>query len=432
MAFRIDPRWPHAARGPVQDVADITLSASGRVFSRLFDGHEGRVRDHVRASTINLAFWLADRWWRLRWEPIGDPRFVSPEWRMRHELSSASGDTLLPPFMIYGSGPRVMVAPIIGSGVAWGPIRYLEDRPVTVSAQDFETGVDDFFQTVLRVCGNHPDANALDHLVGQVARERDDDELAGWRRLEACLGYDPDQAPEAVINAMVDFEARIGETAIDEAAVAAPGEQAVETLQSVVAATEASDLVVDFSTIDGLIDPQDLSGRAPWQAAEDAATQLRTVLNLGATVSWQDLGDMLRTQWTALKTATATARGLPYAAMAEEDALGRLAVAMGPPVHRRFELARMIGDRIWTGEQNSFGVVSRARTDRQKFQRAFAQALLCPLEALREVVDVNQPTIEDIDRAARRFLIDRSAVIAVLRNHGYLPHETVADLLEAA
>lgn len=351
---------------------------------------------------------------------------------MRHELSSASGDTLLPPFMIYGSGPRVMVAPIIGSGVAWGPIRYLEDRPVTVSAQDFETGVDDFFQTVLRVCGNHPDANALDHLVGQLARERDDDELAGWRRLEACLGYDPDQAPEAVINAMVDFEARIGETAIDEAAVAAPGAQAVETLQSVVAATEASDLVVDFSTIDGLIDPQDLSGRAPWQAAEDAATHLRTVLNLGATVSWQDLGDMLRTQWTALKTATATARGLPYAAMAEEDALGRLAVAMGPPVHRRFELARMIGDRIWTGEQNSFGVVSRARTDRQKFQRAFAQALLCPLEALREVVDVNQPTIEDIDRAARRFLIDRSAVIAVLRNHGYLPHETVADLLEAA
>ena len=390
------------------------------------------MRDHVRASTVNLAFWLADRWWRLRWEPIGDPRLISPEWRLRHELSSASGDTLLPPFMIYGTGPRVMIAPIIGSGAAWGPIRYLEERPVTVSAEDFEIGVDDFFRTVLRVCGNHPDANALDHLVGQLTRERGDDELAGWRRLEACLGYDPDQAPDAVIDAMVDFEERVGETALDEAAVAAPGQQAVETLASVVAATEASDLVVGFSTIDGLIDPQDLRGRAPWQAAEDAAMHLRAALNLGATVSWQDLGDLLRTQWNALKNATATARGLPYAAMAEDGNVGRLAVAMRPPVHRRFELARMIGDRIWTGEHDNFGVVSRARTDRQKFQRAFAQSLLCPLEELRAVVDVNRPNDGDIDRAARLFQIDRNAVIAVLRNHGYLPHETIAEQLEAA
>lgn len=432
MAFRIEPRWPPAARGPVQDVADITVSASGRIFSRLFDEQEGRVRDHVRASTVNLAFWLADRWWRLRWEPIGDPRMISAEWRLRHELSSASGDTLLPPFMIYGTGPRVMIAPIIRSDAAWGPIRYLEDRPVTVSAEDFEIGIDDFFRTVLRVCGNHPDANALDHLVGQLSREREDDELAGWRRLEACLGYDPDQAPDAVIDAMVDFEARVGETALDEAAVAAPGQQAVETLASVVAATDASDLVVDFSAIDGLIDPQDLRGRAPWQAAEDAAMYLRGVLNLGATVSWQNLGDLLRTHWSSLKNATATARGLPYAAMAEDGNAGRLAVAMGPPVHRRFELARMIGDRIWTGEQDNFGVVSRARTDRQKFQRAFAQSLLCPLEELRAVVDVNRPSDADIDRAARRFQIDRSAVIAVLRNHGYLPHETIAERLEAA
>lgn len=334
--------------------------------------------------------------------------------------------------MIYGTGPRVMIAPIIGSGAAWGPIRYLEERPVTVSAEDFEIGVDDFFRTVLRVCGNHPDANALDHLVGQLTRERDDDELAGWRRLEACLGYDPDQAPDAVIDAMVDFEARVGETALDEAAIAAPGQQAVETLASVVAATESSDLVVDFSTIDGLIDPQDLRGRAPWQAAEDAAMHLRAALNLGATVSWQDLGDLLRTQWNALKNATATARGLPYAAMAENGNAGRLALAMGPPVHRRFELARMIGDRIWTGERDNFGVVSRARTDRQKFQRAFAQSLLCPLEELRAVVDVNRPNDADIDRAARRFQIDRNAVIAVLRNHGYLPHETIAERLEAA
>lgn len=155
-------------------------------------------------------------------------------------------------------------------------------------------------------------------------------------------------------------------------------------------------------------------------------------LNLGNIVRWADLGDILRVRWELLKEATATAPYLPFATKTQDDGTqSRLALAMKPLNDRQFELARMIGDEVWTGGRG-FGVISRSRTDRQKFQRAFAQALLCPMEALRDVVDVNRPTREQIVRAASRFGVRDSVIVMILRNRAYLPRESMADWLEAA
>lgn len=429
MSFDIDLEWPAGQRQ--LSVADIRITVGRTVLTRLIDEHEGRRRDSFRASPLLLGFWFVDNFWRLRWEPLDDPHYPTPEWRMRHEMSAASGDTILPPFMIYGMGPRVMVAPVAGSNDGGSMIRYLQDRPLTMLSDEFENGLDRFFETVLRL-HDLPDSAAFEDLVGQLGRERDDDELAAWRRLEACLGYDPDQAPDAVIEALLGYEERIGEEAVDEAALAAKGQAAPVALGAVLQAVDASDVVVDFASVRDQIDPATLPGLTPWQAAEDAANALRATLNLGNTVRWVDLGDILRVRWELLKDATATARNLPFAAKTHDHGTrARMALAMGPLNDRRFELARMIGDEVWTGGQG-FGVVSRTRTDRQKFQRAFAQAFLCPMEALRDIIDVSRPTREQIVRAASRFGVRDSVIITILRNRGYLPRESMADWLEAA
>lgn len=428
MSFDIDLHWPGSG---ARDVADITMSVGGRVFTRLFDEQEGRAREFFRAAPLTLGFWFADNFWRLRWEPLDDPYFPATEWRLRHELNAASGDTILPPFMIYGMGPRVMVAPIAGVEADGSSLRYLQERPLTMLASDFEQGVDTLFAQLLRE-RDLPDSAAFADLVGQLGRERADEELAGWRRLEACLGYDPDQAPDEVVEALLLFEDRVGEAALDEAALASPGLSAPAALAAVLDAVEASDVIVDFADVRDRIDPASLPGQTPWQAAEDAAIALRRALNLGDTISWTDLGDILSVRWQLLKEATATARNLPFAAKTgDQGTSARVALAMRPLNDRRFELARMIGDEVWTGGRG-FGVVSRSRTDRQKFQRAFAQALLCPMEALRQIVDVTRPTREQIVRAATRFGVRDSVIITILRNRGYLPRETMADWLEAA
>jgi hypothetical protein len=94
-------------------------------------------------------------------------------------------------------------------------------------------------------------------------------------------------------------------------------------------------------------------------------------------------------------------------------------------------LARFIGDAVWTSDAE-FGVVSRAKTDRQKFQRAFAQSLLCPFSELAHHVDLEGPTEAQMDSAARYFHVNARVVRTLLVNKGVLPRETLEEQLEAA
>ncbi|MGD9889548.1 MAG: ImmA/IrrE family metallo-endopeptidase, partial [Halothiobacillaceae bacterium] len=101
------------------------------------------------------------------------------------------------------------------------------------------------------------------------------------------------------------------------------------------------------------------------------------------------------------------------------------------PYVRRFELARQLGDAVWQ-KGTDFGVVSRSKSDRQKFQRAFAQNLLCPFEHLQRVIDVNDPTPDAMQKAARRFGVHPSVIRNQLVYKGYLPFENTNEETEAA
>jgi len=128
----------------------------------------------------------------------------------------------------------------------------------------------------------------------------------------------------------------------------------------------------------------------------------------------RDFADMLSIRWETLKEATATARRLPYAARLKTDAdREHVAVQTVRSRDRRFELSRMLGDSIWT-QGSPFGVISRAKTDRQKYQRAFAQSLLCPISDLRNHVNFDEPRIEQIERAAQYFHVCLSKAFGIL------------------
>ncbi len=413
------------------DVADVKISLREHVLTRLFDVADNHGRDYFRASTVRLAFWFAENWWRLRWEPIDDARSPSPDWRLAHELSSGPGDEAWPPLMFYGVGDRVIVSPSNLRTIDDESVSYLLQKPLSIGAAEYEAGVDALLQSVLDRCAWHNDAVPLRALIDQLRTERYDEELAGWRRLEACLGFDPDRSPQDVISAMVAYEEILGERAIDEAAVAAPGIIAPHALHRALEAAEAS--AVTFR-MDELLNrtPMGRSSQIPWQAAEDAAKSLRTALGLGERVYWHDLGDMLGVRWETLKTATATARQLPFGATLSTDArTSRAALQFDTAMDRRFEIARHIGDIIWTRETR-LGVISRAKTDRQKFQRRFAQELLVPVEALRRFVNFSRPTEEQMAQAARFFWVRPTVVRALLMGKGVIAHETLADRLELA
>lgn len=89
------------------------------------------------------------------------------------------------------------------------------------------------------------------------------------------------------------------------------------------------------------------------------------------------------------------------------------------PTGRRFELARLLGDRIASGLAEPLVPVSGAYTYRQKLQRAFAAELLCPFNALDVFLDgdYSEPAQDD---AAHYFLVSDRVVNRQLQNHGRL------------
>lgn len=244
--------------------------------------------------------------------------------------------------------------------------------------------------------------------------------MAAWRILEACLGFDPDEAPDHVVESMTAFEERLGEEAVEEAAVAAPGIASPVVLGAAIAASEASQIVVDMSGVDN-IDPWHnmQPGAVPWRLAENAARQLRERMGNPENLAGDRLTDLLKITADHFARADATAINLPYAAMLSDGSRRQLAMQMVPERLRRFEAARMIGDEIWS-KHARFGVVSRSKSDRQKFQRAFAKALLAPFSDLRRHVDPERADAKQITEAADFFDVDRSVIRAILVDKGYL------------
>lgn len=100
------------------------------------------------------------------------------------------------------------------------------------------------------------------------------------------------------------------------------------------------------------------------------------------------------------------------------------------PSGRRFELARLLGDRIASGLNEHMIPVTRAHTYRQKLQRAFAAELLCPFKALETFLDgdYSEQACED---AAQHFKVSERAVWTLLVNNDRLERNALDDDAEA-
>uniref|UniRef100_UPI00333EE35F hypothetical protein n=1 Tax=Castellaniella defragrans TaxID=75697 RepID=UPI00333EE35F len=427
--FIFSAAWPKGS----DDVAEISLRVGDRVISRIADTEKGTVRDFFRASATGLALWLADNWWRLRWETIRDSRLPSVDWRLRHEMNSASGGALWPPAMIFSAGDRIAFSPSIGKNFVNGPQSYFEFKIGMVAADEYERELDHLFEAVLEHCAHTVDGNALNTLHKQITTERGDPELAAWRRLEACLGFDPDAAPDGVVDSLIKLENIAGADGVEEAAHAQPGANAAQSLSSAIKAAHESKVEIDLSLADSLTGTGDLPGFAsPWQMAEAAATELRSTIGVTrGPLKHTTFADIFRVRWDDLKSSTATARKLPYGARIGGETKSRVALRTSRSYDRRFELARQFGDAVWQKDTH-FGIVSRSKSDRQKFQRAFAHSLLCPFDDLQRVIDVNDPTPDAMKKAAKMFGVHSSVVRNQLVYKGYIPFENASEEAEAA
>ena len=103
---------------------------------------------------------------------------------------------------------------------------------------------------------------------------------------------------------------------------------------------------------------------------------------------------------------------------------------MRAPTSRRFALARLVGDHVYSDAQEILLPATHAKTVRQKFQRAFAQHFLCPIDDLLGFLNTDDPDDEMIEDAADEFDVSPLMIKTTLVNHGVLHRQALQEAVE--
>lgn len=420
-------------RAGSEDPCGIRIAAGNTVFTRLLREPANRTNDSVIAPPAQLAFWLCDNWWRLRWEGIGADRQTA-EWRLAHDLSSIGGGYAWPRLAVWGDLDRIGLMSRSDPVGIIGPVRYITDALLFIDARDFELAVDRYLDRVSdNEHGFGSDRDALRSLIATVREERQDPEIAIWRRLEARLGYDPDTGPEAAIVEAGELASRFGLESVEEAIAASPGADASQTLAREIEMASQTGQQCDFSIVSGIGEIQRHPTLPPWMAAESAAEQVRSVAGIGSgRLLNKRLAELLGVKPSVFSWPTSDDQRRSYGLRLRVSGRGeRQAVSLRSrrSQGRRFELCRALGDTLWA-HNDALGplATNTSNTARQRFQRAFAQSLLCPFEALRDVLGRNVPEDEDIAAAADHFHVDPSVVRSLLVNKNVIERASLARL----
>ena len=409
------------------DLRLIKISADDISFTRLIRQGKSEQDDYLCVPPAQLAFWLIDNWWRLRWEPpLGAFR---PEWRLAHDLSSIGGGYIWPRVVLWGEEHRMGIASFPDDADS---LEFITRGSFYLAASVVESGIDQFINSLLEETIS--DCQALRVAYEALLQERDDDGIAAWRKLEAKLGFDVDEAPEALMEDLAVLIEQYGEEGIEEVALAHQGATSATVLQEEIEAARTSEIRMEVpkAVKEVQIGPHRAS-MPPWQLAEEAAATLREQLSIpSGPIRNKSLSDILAVDVNTFQYKPGHSPLKYGIRLKDGDGEASLvALEKRRPHARRFELCRMLGDVIWS-DNDSLGPVSAAKSLRQKFQRGFAQSFLCPFADLEEYIETDHPTNEDVQAAAHHFHVSDLMVQSLLVNKGVMARSEVEEWIDAA
>lgn len=426
--FSLELAWLPSAQGLKEDqltAAALRIAFPDGIATRVRDMWSQTVLDSVHVSAYPLALWFASSWWRLRWEPRTGP--YSTDWLMSHDMRAAGHGFIWPPLRFESDG-EIIEALYRPDSRAKEPVRYLGRFTATIAASEFERSIDDFVGRVLeRLMNAGMPQTELRHLWNEVMEERHHPEITARRRLEAQLGFDPDEAPDQIFTRLATLVTEAGQDAVSEIAPALEKNDLSASLAQTIEIAHSPGIRVRISPDRGFVDQRrhDYEAAVPWERGRLLAQDARSSWSLsGDSLKDEELSQILEIPSSVFDTvkAQSATMGLAVRKNGELSLHFRGEPRYSPRVarySRRFECARFIADDL-LAVNDRWLPATDTPTARQKMQRAFAAEFLCPIESLKGYLkgDYSEERIKD---AAVHFAVPTVLVKSQLANHGLIP-----------
>ena len=406
------------------------------------DVGQKELRHGPHVAGYPIAEWLAWNWWRLRWE-IWHPADENAvyRWDFAHRMSTIGEGYVWPNITISSDG----VQSYLFSEPSRNPdtilFRYFgAPGRQTVPAASLETAVDGFVADILtrlEKAGVHE--TNLHRLWADLKMEREDHELARFRRLEAQLGYEPDEADEDAIRRRLDDAVELGEEALGE--IAADAKVGNDALSGMLSAEDFADIALrngfeanpnDALTLGDTTDLPQPGQTEAWRLGKRFAQEIRARESLDG----NPITDTVLTRFAgSVSDAISRQSGHPSTISFALDKDGRSHVSLRSrwETGRRFDLARLIGDRLLRNRVNSSAEpllpATRAFSYRQKMQRAFAAELLSPFAFVDDMLGGDYSE-EKQNEVAAHFTVSPMTIQTQLVNHRRIDRDAAPDIID--
>ena len=424
----------------------FSMMANGHPLTAGEDAEQRELRYGPHVSGYPVAEWITWNWWRLRWEgerPAGES--AASRWNFAHRMSAIGEGYAWPNIAIYSDGLQSFLA----SGASGSPetalFRYIgAKKRQAVPANSLEAAFDGFLKDILcrleaaEICETN-----LHRLWNDLREERDSPDIARFRRLEAQLGYEPDEADEAAIRRRLDDAKKLGEASLGE--IAADAALDADALNGMM---QASDIVSITKRQGFEANPNDAirlgdvtempqPGRVEaWHLGELCAERIRAQESLaGRPVSTGKLLEFAGSAKDAIPDQNGQVPKISFALDLDRDK-GRALVYLRSKweAGRRFELARLIGDRLFQDQisqcEDPLFPATRTRSYRQKMQRAFAAELLSPFDVVNDMMAGDYSSDEKQSQVAEHFNVSEMMVRTQLLNNHRIDRSDAPDLVE--
>lgn len=430
--LRLNAKWMAAASGEPEvraTAAMLDMYVDNISLTRNQDLWAETVRDNVFVSAYPLAMWFASSWWRLNHEPLPTQQ-PGHDWRMAHELGAANHGFVWPRVIFIPDGEAIHVW--AGASMTFNQsVQYLQalEVPRLIPLSGFQQSIQRFVLSVLaRLSAKELAETNLAHIWAVLQEDLADPMEVRRRRLEAELGFDPEECPEHALNAALKWQHRVGDAALSELAPAISASGDRPDLETLGRLANADGIVGDPEVSPDSIDHRDHG--APWErAVHDARALRREMSNVGDPISNLALHNLL-----GLSAATVVNWPMPEGRSPAAVAIPvagdqwKFVPRKRNPVGRRFELARFLGEYLRPSiDKDRWLASTDLGTSRQKYQRAFAAEFLCPIDALMSFLNGDFSSYA-IEEAAQRFEVSEQTVTSLLLNNGYIHQHGLTNL----
>ena len=406
--------------------AAFRIKAGDSIVTRILDRRAKTVRDFVHVPLYPLAEWLASNWWFLTHERENPAKERDPDFHRRHALRAAREGYAYPDLEIVTTGARTRLV-WKRDLLQWSRVEFLEQGETWVNSDALHAACADLIDQVIR----RLDALDVDDTLLQDewnAIRSADDEESQFCRAAAGLGWDPYDLDERRSCWILSLARRLGDL-LDEAVPAiVVGEPSDwhSIVRSFEEARRCNSLALERlrSFRDDVL-PHATTDIDPWRVGYDFARRLRRNLRLDgepmptmtqlAAVLGEDADKVERVtkhrvdlgDWPTLVDGFVTR---------DDTGLPAFAFRRRSDGSIRFLFCRALAEVLLSPVPDT--LLTKAHSERQQCNRAFAAEFLAPSAELRKRVAGPVVDGDDIDELAAMFGVSSLVIEHQIRNHG--------------